>query len=204
MRNKKITYYINFALLFALELIFCFTILGSIPIGPVVATTCMIPVIIASLGLGLGYGLLMGLLLGIISLCIWTFMPPSPPTAFLFSPFYQLGQFKGNIGSLLASIVPRVLTGLTPVLSYKALKKFAKDKTSLVISAGVGSMTNTLVMMFIWYIFFANQIESIVDQGIMLFIGTTVLMNGIPEMILCMVVCPIVVLVLKNRFLREY
>lgn len=202
MRNNNLKIMSYFALLLALEFIFCFTILGSVPLGPVVATTAMIPVIVASIGLGLKSGFLLGLIWGFISLFIWTFVPPNPATAFLFTPFYQTAQFKGNIGSLLASIVPRVLCGVIPILVYKALKRFIGDKTSLIISAGVGSLTNTVMMMLIWFIFFSAQIESIVGQGIMLFIGTTVVMNGIPEMILCMVVCPIVAVVLRDRFLR--
>lgn len=192
---------IIFCMLVAIEYIFCFTILGSVPIGPIVATTAMIPVIIASLGLGFNYGLFLGFMWGLFSLFIWTFIPPNPITAFLFSPFYQMGQFKGNVGSVLSSILPRVLSGVTPILCYQGLKKIINDKTSLVISAGIGSLTNTIVMMLIWFVFFSTQIESIVDQGILLFIGTTVVMNGIPEMILCMIVCPIVVLVLKDKII---
>ena len=196
LKNKII-----FCMLLALEFVFCFTILGSVPIGPVVATTAMVPVIIASLGLGLHYGFLLGLIWGFISLFIWTFMPPNPATAFLFSPFYQTAQFKGNIGSLLASILPRVLSGVAPIICYNGFKKILNDKISLVVSSAIGSMANTLLMMLIWFIFFSNQIESIVDKGILLFIGSTVLMNGIPEMILCMVICPIVVVVLRDKFL---
>lgn len=201
MKVKEIKNKIIFCMLLALEFVFCFTILGSVPIGPVVATTAMIPVIVASLGLGLKSGFLLGLIWGFISLFIWTVMPPNPATAFLFSPFYQTAQFKGNIGSLLASVLPRVLCGVTPILCYQGLKKIINDKTSIVISTAIGSMTNTLMMMLIWFIFFSKQIESIVDQGILLFIGSTVVVNGIPEMILCMVICPIVVVVLRDKFL---
>ena len=189
---------ICFCMLLALELIFCFTILGSIPMGPVVATTAMIPVIVASLGLSLNYGFLLGLIWGFISLFIWTVMPPSPPTAFLFSPFYQTAQFKGNVGSIFASVIPRVLSGVLPIVIYKILKNMINDRISLIISSAAGSMANTIAMMIIWYIFFSKQIESIVEQSIMLFIGTTVLMNGIPEMMLCMIVCPLVVMLLRH------
>lgn len=192
---------ILFCFLFAIELIFTFTILGSLPIGPVVATTTMLPVIIASLGLGLHYGIMLGTFLGFISLFIWTFMPPNPLTAFLFSPVYQTGNFQGNIGSVLASILPRVLTGVTPLLAYRLFSKIFNEKISLVISSGIGSMTNTIFMMIIWHIFFQKQIENIANVPIFAFIVATIISNGIPEMILCMVVCPIVSYILKKKFL---
>ena len=52
MHNSKkdsVRFFIQFALLAAIEAVFCFTPLGSLPaIGPIVATLAMIPVIITS------------------------------------------------------------------------------------------------------------------------------------------------------------
>ena len=54
--------------LVAIEAIFCFTPLGSIPIGPIVATLAMIPVIIASLTFGKNIGMLLGFVIHFQSL----------------------------------------------------------------------------------------------------------------------------------------
>lgn len=64
MHNSKkdsVRFFIQFALLAAIEAVFCFTPLGSLPaIGPIVATLAMIPVIITSILLGTKAGTLMG------------------------------------------------------------------------------------------------------------------------------------------------
>lgn len=52
-KKKPNTLFIaQFAILLALEAIVCFTPLGSIPIGPLVATLAMLPVIVAGILLG--------------------------------------------------------------------------------------------------------------------------------------------------------
>ena len=111
---------VQFAVLLAVEAVFCFTVLGSLPaIGPIVATLGMIPVIIASLLLGWRYGSLMGFFAGFFSFVVWSFMPPNALIAFVFSPLYTLGTYSGNFGSLLICFVPRILTGLFPDLIHK-------------------------------------------------------------------------------------
>ena len=69
MHNSKrdsVRFFIQFALLAAIEAVFCFTPLGSLPaIGPIVATLAMIPVIITSILLGTKAGTLMGAITGL-------------------------------------------------------------------------------------------------------------------------------------------
>ena len=86
-KKKPNTLFIaQFAILLALEAIVCFTPLGSIPIGPLVATLAMLPVIVAGILLGTGAGAAMGFAAGLFSFIVWTFMPPNPVTAFVFTP----------------------------------------------------------------------------------------------------------------------
>lgn len=77
-KKKPNTLFIaQFAILLALEAIVCFTPLGSIPIGPLVATLAMLPVIVAGILLGTGAGAAMGFAAGLFSFIVWTFMPPT-------------------------------------------------------------------------------------------------------------------------------
>ena len=73
-----------------IETIFCFTPLGTIPLGPIAATLSMVPVIIASLTFGKRVGMLVGGVFGIYSFIYWTFIMPAFPTAFLFTPFSSI------------------------------------------------------------------------------------------------------------------
>ena len=121
-RRKRTLFLVQRALLVAIEAVFCFTPLGSLPaIGPIVMTLAMIPVIISAVLFGTGVGTLMGFITGVFSLIVWTFMPPSPATAFVFSAFYSLGDFHGNIWSLVICLVPRALTGTVTGMVYKGM-----------------------------------------------------------------------------------
>ena len=101
--TRKTTFLVQFAILLAIEAIFCFTPLGSLPaIGPIVATLAHVPVILTAILMGTAAGTLMGLCTGVFSLIIWTFMPPAQSVvfAFLFSPVHSLGEVSGNFGSV--------------------------------------------------------------------------------------------------------
>lgn len=66
--RKQILFLVQFAMLLAIEAVFCFTPLGSLPIGPMVATFAMLPVIVAAILLGTGAGTLMGFFAGAFQL----------------------------------------------------------------------------------------------------------------------------------------
>jgi len=187
MKTKNTTLLlVQFGILLALEAIFCFTPLGSLPaLGPIVATLAMIPVVITALLLGTKAGTLMGGFAGLFSFIVWTFMPPSPIVAFVFTPFYSLGEFSGNIGSLLICFVPRILVGTVAGLTYKVLSKKMPNKNVLCfsLSSALGSLTNTFGVMGGIWLFFGNQYSSIAGGAMLIIIGSTILFSGIPEAI---------------------
>ncbi len=188
MKTKKTTRsLVQFAVLLAIEAIFCFTPLGSLPaMGPIVATLAMIPVILTALLLGPKAGTLMGFFAGLFSFIVWTFTPPSPIAAFVFTPFYSLGEFSGNVGSLLICFVPRILVGTVAGLTYKGLSKVMPTKNVLCfsLSAALGSLTNTFGVMGGIWLFFGDQYSSIAGGAMLLIIGSTILFSGIPEAII--------------------
>lgn len=187
MKTKNTTLFlVQFGILLAVEAIFCFTPLGSLPaLGPIVATLAMIPVVITALLLGTKAGTLMGGFAGLFSFIVWTFMPPSPIVAFVFTPFYSLGEFSGNIGSLLICFVPRILVGTVAGVTYKGLSKKMPKKNVLCfsLSAALGSLTNTFGVMGGIWLFFGNQYSSIAGGAMLIIIGSTILFSGIPEAI---------------------
>ena len=103
-------------LMTALVLVFSFTPIGSIPIGPLVITLNTIPVAIAAIALGPKGGLIMGCVFGLMSFlqCIGVGVP-SGMGAMLFSisPFFAFIQ----------RFVPRALDGFLVGVIFRACEK---------------------------------------------------------------------------------
>ncbi len=172
------------ALLIAIEVIVAVTPLGSIPIGPIVATVAHIPVIIAAVTMGTGAGAFMGFVFGLLSFLVWTFMPPTPITAFAFTPAYA----PGNFWSLVICFVPRILLGVVTALLCQLIGKW--DKTGYValpVSAVVGTLVHTFLVLGGIYVFFGEAYAAAVGASYDMLMGlilTTVATNGITEAIL--------------------
>jgi len=193
-------------LLTAIEAVFCFTPLGSLPaLGPIVATLMMIPVIVTAILLGTKAGTLMGFIAGFFSFLVWTFTPPSPLVAFVFTPFYQLGAFSGNLGSLLICFVPRILAGTLTGLVYRGLSKSMPTRNVLCfsISAVVGSLTNTFGVLGGIGLIFGDQYAEVLGAALLLLVSTTILTSGIPEAIVCAIVSSAVCKPLKMLFAKR-
>ncbi|WRS26506.1 ECF transporter S component [Oscillospiraceae bacterium MB08-C2-2] len=194
MINKKnLRSFVQFSVLLALEAIVCFTPLGSLPaIGPMVATLSAIPVIITAIMLGTGWGSLMGFFFGLFSFLVWTFTPPSPIVAFLYTPFYSVGDIAGNFWSLVICFVPRILIGTVTGLVYGLLSKrmqgnAKKDAVVYGVSGVLGSLTNTFLVLGGVYIFFGRDYAAAIGQGFELLLGimgSMILLNGLPEAVL--------------------
>lgn len=186
MRNKTNTLkLVQFAILLAVEAACCFIpILGSVPIGPMVATTAMIPVIITAILLGTKAGAAMGFVAGLFSFIVWTFMPPSP-IAFIFTPFHSLGGVQGNFGSLLICFFPRIMIGVTAGYTHSLMTKcFPKhDWLSYGLAGFLGSMANTVFVMLGVFVFFAEEYAQAAGTTIVIALSAMLTVNGIAEAI---------------------
>ena len=189
----KTLFMAQFALLLSILAIFCFTPLGQIPMfGGMVATVAAIPVVVTALALGMKAGALMGGFAGLFSLIVWTFMPPNPILAFIFTPFYSLGEIKGNAGSLLICFVPRVAVGVVAAAVGKALGKTLGKALSgnggalcYAISGALGSLANTFGYVLGVWLFFGAQVSSVAGGAPALAVlGGVILMNGLPEAVI--------------------
>jgi uncharacterized membrane protein len=156
MRRTNTLFMVQIAIFTAIELIFCFTPLGSLPLGPgIVATLAHIPAIIVALVLGKKAATYMGAVMGLSSLIIWTFMPPNPLVAFAFSPFAP----NGNIWSLIICVVPRVLFPLITAIIYEKAKPRLKPVLSAALSAIIGTAIHSaLVLSLIYFAFSSNPV----------------------------------------------
>jgi uncharacterized membrane protein len=131
-------------------------------------------------------------------------MPPTPAVAFVFTPFYTLGEIHGNFGSLLICFVPIILVGTVAGATYKGLSKLIpnKDVLNMIIASAAGSLINTFGVMGGIWLFFAKQYEVIAGQVMVLIVGATILTSGIPEAIVSSIIAPAVCKPLKTIMSR--
>lgn len=197
---------VQVALFAALVIILAYTpMIGYIPLGFTRATIIHIPVIIASLMLGPKKGAAVGFVFGLTSLFNNTFNPTA--TSFVFSPFIQIGEMHGGIGSLIICFIPRILIGVVPYYVYRWVNKITSrweksgQNIALAIAGLSGALTNTLLVMNLIFLFFrdaygtANGVASNAVYG---FILSIIGINGIPEAIVAAIIVTLVGRVLLN------
>jgi len=152
--NKRTLWIAQVSIFAAVELIFCFTPLGSLPITPgIVATLAHLPAIVAALALGYSAAAVLGAVMGFSALIVWTFMPPNPVISFVFSPAYP----GGNIFSALISVVPRVLFPLVTVYLYRLSRKKLPLIPSAVIGATGGTLAHSVMVLSSIYLAFRGN-----------------------------------------------
>lgn len=192
----------------AIIIIMAFTpFLGYIPLGFTRATIIHIPVILASLLLGPKKGASLGFLFGLTSFINNTMNPTI--TSFVFTPFYNLGEFEGGFGSIIICFLPRILVGVLPYYIYKLIKKIDKKPVSswgLIISGVAGSMVNTLLVMNLIYMFFREDYAAangVIVKVVYGFILSIITINGVPEAIVAGVLVFFIGRILMKRNIRE-
>lgn len=187
---------VEIALFMAIIALLAFSPLGYIRTPLISGTTMHIPVILAGILFGSKKGAITGFMFGVTSFLNATFFNPNM-TSFLFTPFMHIVETDngaiqdagGNFASLIICFVPRILIGVTAALSFRFIKKVSKNETvSLGVAAVIGSMTNTILVMGMAYIFFAERLAQAWGQevsGIFVYIlGAVIVGNGVPEAIL--------------------
>ncbi len=192
----------------AIIIIMAFTpFLGYIPLGFTRATIIHIPVILASLLLGPKKGAALGFLFGLTSFINNTMNPTV--TSFVFTPFYNLGQFEGGLGSVVVCFVPRILVGVLPYYIYKMIKKIDKRPVSswgLIIAGVTGSLVNTLLVMNLIFLFFRKSYAAangVAVKAVYGFILSIIGINGVPEAIVAGVLIFFIGRILMKRNIRE-
>lgn len=166
-------------LLTAIIIVFSFTPIGSVPIGPLVITLNIIPVALAAVILGPVGGAAMGAVFGILSFlqCIGIGVPSG------------MGAILFGINPVLAFIqrfVPRVLDGLLLGFIYKGISKLFGGYAACFVTGFCSAFLNTLFFMSALVLLFGNTEyvqELIAGRNILVFICSFVGINAVFEMI---------------------
>jgi len=170
-------------LLSSISILLSVTPLGYIPIPPISPTIMHVPVIIGAIIEGPLVGATIGAIFGLTSL-IRAFTVPSPINFIFWNPIISVGV--------------RILIGVVSGYVYRWLKN---RKGSVAITAVLGSLTNTVGVLGLAYIFyFARFAEALgltkgaATLGILGIAAT----NGIPEAILSALITVSVVAAYKK------
>ncbi len=166
---------------------------GIIPVGPIAATILHIPVVIVAIVEGPFVGGILGFIFGVVSMLNAVLRPT--PFSFLFL-------------NPIVAILPRILIGLIAGYLYKLLKHTKMGKLSITISAAIGSLVNTVGVLGLIYIIYAQKyMELMVAAGkakatetALAYIGGVAITNGGVEMIVCAIIStPICLALLKIK-----
>lgn len=125
--------------------------IGYIPLGPIKATIMHIPVIIGAIIEGPVVGAVIGLIFGLTSL--WNAI--SQPV--LLSPLFM---------NPLVSVLPRILIGVVAYYVYQGIYKITKKVYASGFIAGlVGSLVNTIGVLGMIYVLYADKYLALMDQN---------------------------------------
>ena len=165
-------------LMTALVIVFSFTPIGSIPVGPLVITLNTIPVAIAAIALGPKGGLAMGCVFGLMSFlqCIGIGIP-SGMGAMLFSisPFLAFIQ----------RFIPRALDGFLVGVIFRACEK-KLGRGACFVAGFFSAFLNTLFFMSALVLLFGHTdyVQGLMNgRNVVVFICAFVGVNAVVEMI---------------------
>lgn len=166
-------------LMTALLVIFSFTPIGTIPIGPLSITLNIIPIAIAAIALGPKGGLAMGSVFGLLSFlqCVGVGVP-SGMGIMLFSinPFL----------AFLQRFVPRALDGFLVGIIFRACAKRFGKYPACFVAGFCSAFLNTLFFMSALVLLFGNTdyVQGLIaGRNILVFICAFVGVNAVVEML---------------------
>lgn len=169
--------------------------LGYISYGWLSITIIHIPVIIGAVVLGPRAGLLLGLIWGVTCVVKAFLAPPSPLEGIIFT-------------NPVVSILPRLLSGWVAGLVYAAFKKKGAGSrlAGTGLAAALGSVTNTVFVMGLIYVFFGTAlgselgIQSVNISGLIQYILLAFSINAWLEALLAILITIPISRVLLKRF----
>ena len=185
-------------LMTAILIVFSFTPIGTIPIGPLSITLNIIPVAIAAAALGPAGGAAMGAIFGLLSFlqCLGIGIPSGMgATLFAINPFLAFVQ----------RFVPRLLDGFLVGLIFKGCEKAFGSGPAGFAAGFCSAFLNTLLFMTALILLFGNTeyVQGLINgRNVILFVCAFVGVNAVVEMIVSTIVTGGVVLALyKARLL---
>ena len=185
MRNTKVLRLTILGLMTALLIIFSFTPIGSIPVGPLVITLNVIPVAVSAVALGPTGGAIAGGIFGLLSFlqCFGIGVPSG------------MGAILVGINPVLAFVqrfIPRLLDGFIVGWIWKLLSdKNVKPAIAAGVTGFFTAFLNTVFFMFALVFLFGNTdyVQGLIaGRNIIVFICTFVGINAVCEMIAATIV----------------
>ena len=171
-------------LMTALLILFSFTPIGTIPIGPLSITLNVIPVAVAAIALGPVGGLIMGCVFGLLSFlqCLGIGIPSGMGiTLFSINPFLAFIQ----------RFVPRALDGFLVGVIFRALEKKPGPRPACFIAGFCSAFLNTAFFMSALVLLFGNTeyVQGLMNgRSFLVFVCAFVGINAVVEMLVCTVV----------------
>ena len=176
---KSAKHLVLLGLLTAILIVFSFTPIGSIPVGPLVITLNIIPVAIAAVAMGPAGGAAMGAVFGLLSFlqCLGIGVPSG------------MGAVLFGINPFLAFIqrfIPRVLDGLLVGFIFRWCDKGLGHGPASFIAGFCSAFLNTLFFMSALIILFGNTeyVQGLMaGRNVFVFVVAFVGVNAVVEMV---------------------
>ena len=171
-------------LMTALLILFSFTPIGTIPIGPLSITLNVIPLAVAAIALGPAGGLIMGCVFGLLSFlqCLGIGIPSGMGiTLFSIDPFLAFIQ----------RFIPRALDGFLVGFIFRALEKKPGFRPACFIAGFCSAFLNTAFFMSALVLLFGNTeyVRGLMNgRNFLVFVCAFVGVNAVVEMLVCTVV----------------
>ena len=203
-KTKDTRWMVGVAMMAAIVVLLANTPLGLIQLPIIKATTTHIPVIIGSILLGPLAGGILGGVFGICSMISNTFAPVA--TSMCFSPFLSETGLVGAVKAVWVSVGCRILIGVVAGWLWIGLKKLrVNDLAALPVVGFVGSMTNTITVMFsILFLFRAEYAaaKNIAMEAFYDFVIGVVTGTGVLEAIVALILVTVIGKALLSIFKR--
>ncbi len=191
-KNKDLFQMTMISMMVALLMLQTFVpIFGYIPVGPIDITIVHITVILAAILFGQKTGSIIGLIWGLLSM-LRAFIQPTPFNIIFLNP--------------LISVLPRLLVGLLSAVAFKLMKDKFSKRLSYAITAGFGSLINTILVLGSIYLFaseiYANSL-GISETALLGALGVVVLTNGVIEALASVIILPLIARPLEKALKRR-
>ena len=169
------------SMLFALQVLMCFTPIGFIQIPPVSITLMHVPVLVGAILLGFKPAMFLGASFGVLSIIRATFAAAGP-IDMMFNPFIS----GSPLASLAMAILPRILLGVVAALLFVWLKHHMTTGKAIIFSAGIASFVHSLLVLSMLSLLFSAFPFMDVFAVIIGFNGLLELVTGV---VLCLGIC---------------
>ncbi len=180
------------SVMIAITIILAYTPLGLLPIPPINPTILHIPTIIIAILEGPVMGLIVGLGFGLTTLFKAFTMPAMPLDPLFMNP--------------LISVLPRVLIGVGTYCVYALMKYLLRrlkigETVAVVTGAFVGSFINTIGVLGMIYLLYADVIVEKFSMNAQKFVIAVATTSGVGEAVVAAIATVAVVLALKKSLL---